>query len=333
MKNEELEVKKINPEAYPGNDLDESEIGPRFSGGRMLFKSKQLLRGFADRVGKIGKDSYITALSSIGASRRAGKTAVLKMEITSRKRKMKEVFTQVGEMVYKRNGNGSASSFQDVSLQALIDALKSYDREIKEIEEYIISLGESGNGEKIIGEGDGESGDIRVDSTRRNKVAQALKESERAVALSTFVEAVKDEDEAARLKALKQLFKFDGAEVIPHLVGALKDKDVQVRSKAALYLGWKVAVSAAPALIITALDRNASVRRNALEALGELGSKEAVPALIKGLDDQDYDVRKVAYKSLTKITGEFIDFIADGPLSGRFKSMQKWEKWWKGENK
>ena len=117
------------------------------------------------------------------------------------------------------------------------------------------------------------------------------------------------------------------------MVGALRDKDTEVRRRAALYLGWKMAVSALPPLIVVTNDRNPSVRRASLEALGELGRKEAVPALIKGLDDQDYEVRKTADKSLRRVTGKLIEFNANGPLSERFKSIQKWERLWKGDKK
>ncbi len=345
MGNEMLEIKNVSPETDPRDDSSEMERSPSLLGRGMLDRSTQLFREIVNKVGRIGKDSYLTALSSISVSKRAGKTTVLKMEIISRKRKMKEFFNKLGEMVYSTDGGRVANVSEDVSIRALLDTIRSHEQEIKEIEQYIASLGsepslerngnvyplgleEPINVERTIDDSINEPDDIQVDSERRAMVTGMLRGEERAAALSAYVDATKDEDAEARIGALKQLFKFDGSEVIPHLVNALRDKDVEVRRRAALYLGWKVAVSAVHPLIVVTKDRNPSVRKASLDALGELGVKEAIPALIKGLDDRDYDVRKAAYKSLTKVTSEFIEFNAKGPLSDRFRSMQKWKKWW-----
>ncbi len=333
MSNEMLEIKRINSETNHGNDSSEMELKSiRLSIG-VLNRSKQLFKEISSKMGRAGKHSCIAALSTIGASKRAGKTAVLKMEIASRKRKMKEFFSKLGEKVYMGYGDKTPNIFKDISVQGLIDTLKSYDQEIKEIEQYIASLRESNSVKEPIDNSINQPSNIGVDSERRTMITGTLSETQRSAGLSTYVEALKDKDTGARIRALKQLFKFDGSEVIPHLVGALRDNDAEIRRRAALYLGWKVAVSAVPPLIIVTKDRNSSVRRASLEALGELGTKEVAPALIKGLDDRDYDVRKVAYKSLTKVTGKFVEFNAQGPLSERFKSIQKWEKWWQEEKK
>ncbi|MEE8360149.1 MAG: HEAT repeat domain-containing protein [Candidatus Omnitrophota bacterium] len=312
----------------------------------ILNRPSLLFRGITDKLGQVGKDSYIAALSTIDTSRKAGKTAVLKMEIASRKTKMKKLFSKLGELAYSAGVGKAGDIFQDASVRGLIDGIKSYDDEIKEIEQYIASLesatfmkrsgADDINGRKDIWiveetfEGEKNTKDALRESDPGKKAGlqDAPAQTKSANNLLTHVEALKDKDIEVRIKALKELFKFEGLEAIPHMISALMDKDAEVRRRAASYLGWKVAVSAAPALITAAKDKKPSVRKASFEALGELGTKEAVPALIKGLDDRDHEVRKSAYKSLTKVTGEFIEFNAGSSLSERFKSIQRWEKKW-----
>lgn len=294
-----------------------------------LDKSRQLFKEITDRLGRVGKDGYAAAVSTIGISRKAGKTTVLRMEINATRMKMKKLFTKLGEAAYDVGAHKAADILQEASLQSIINEIKSYDAEIKEIEQYIDSL-EGSRITDIFATGKINS---RENVPAADNSLEGLKAMKPADSMAAHVEALKDKDVNVRVEALKELFRFEGTEAVPHLISALRDKNAGVRRRSASYLGWKVAVSAAPDLMIAANDRISSVRKASLEALGELGTKEAVPVLIKGLDDRDIEVRKSAYKALTKVTGEFIDFNADGSLSERFKSLQKWEKWWEREKK
>jgi hypothetical protein len=309
----------------------------------------QMFKDITDRVTEASKRGYSTALSSIGASQKAGKTTVLKMEISARKVKMKKLFTKLGERVFSLKTANRIDILQDAHIQELTANLKLYENEINEIENYIASL-EYSNSSKNLGQNRiNESTDIRIventlrerknskdflsDNTDEKKLElnNADIETKKPDDISAIINELKDRNKDVRIKALKQLFKSDNPESAPHLINALKDREAEIRRRAASYLGWKMVISAAPSLISAAKDRNPSVRKACLEALGELTTREAVPILIEMLDDRDLETRKAAYKSLAKTTNEFIEFKADGSLSERFKSIQKWEKWWENQ--
>ena len=318
----------------------------------MVNEVQRITRIFKDitgRVTEVSKRGYSTALSSIGTSQRAGKTTVLKMEISARKVKMKKLFTKLGEQIFSLKATNSINIRQDVHMRELTDNLKLYENEIKEIEDYIESLEYSNSTKNFNQNRINEPTDIRiVESTLRERknsgdfftdntsekdleLKNADIEAKKPDDISAILNELKDRNKEVRIKALKQLFKSDSPKATPHLINALKDREAEVRRRAASYLGWKGVISAAPSLISATKDRNPSVRKASLEALGGLATQEAVPILIEGLDDKDLETRKVAYKSLTKTTNEFIEFKADSSLSERFKSIQKWEKWWENQ--
>ncbi|RJP70936.1 MAG: HEAT repeat domain-containing protein [Candidatus Abyssobacteria bacterium SURF_17] len=76
-----------------------------------------------------------------------------------------------------------------------------------------------------------------------------------------------------------------------------------------------------------------AVRINACKRLGDLGSDEAVPHLIHFLDDDSYYVRDAANQSLIKITGQNFGFDSKASRSVRMEAVEKWEKWYKDEQK
>lgn len=297
----------------------------------------QLFNRITDKVSRAGRNGYTSALSSLEASKNAGKTTVLKVEVASRKMKMKKLFTLLGERLYSEDIDKVADIVNNISVREIIDAIKSQDSEIKEIEDYIASLNNGRNGKKNGSDSISEAHDARLagkmneakDAGRLGAVMQEKKSDD----ISDLAELIQDKKKEVRIRTLKQLFRYEGPQAIPLLEKSLKDKDAEVRRRAASYLGWKMAVSAAPSLIEAARDRDPAVKRALLEALGELSTPEAVPVLIEALDDRDVEIRKTAYKSLTKTTGEFIEFNPQGSLSGRFKSIQRWEKWWEKQRK
>lgn len=310
----------------------------------------QIFKNLTDKVSRVSKQGYNTALLSLEASQKTGKATVLKIEISTRKVKMKKLFTKLGEQVFSRNTDDSIDIFQDARVRELIDALKVYDDEIKEIEQHIESFEISTNIKNLSQNRINETNDVRIVENAltenrgtkgalsdRNVVKDLGLESvdseiEKSDDMSRVINELKNKDKDVRLTALKQLFRYENSEATPHLINALKDKEEEIRRRASSYLGWKMIVSAAPSLMVTvSKDRSQIVKKAAVEALGELGTKEAVPTLIEALDSGDLGFRKIAYKSLTKITNEFIEFKADGSLSERFKSIQKWEKWWKSQ--
>lgn len=313
-------------------------------------KINQIFKNFTDRVSQVSKRGYSTALLSLEASQKTGKKTVLKMEISARKMKMKKLFAKLGERVFSYDIGDHIDIHQDEGVREFIDTLKIYDDEIKEIEHHIGSF-ENSNGTKNLSQNrikevDGvqivenaaiERGNTKDISSGRNVVRDlglenVEYEEEKTEDISSVISALEDKDKDVRLEALKQLFRYENSEATLYLINALKDKEEEIRRRAASYLGWKMIVSAAPSLmVIASKDRAQLVKKAALEALGELGTKEAVPTLIEALDSRDLEFRKIAYRSLTKITNESIEFKADGSLSERFKSMQKWEKWWKSQ--
>jgi len=316
-----------------------------------MLKVKQVFKDIADKVGKAGKAGYMTAVSSINASKHAGKITVLKMEIASRKMKMQKLFCKLGEIAYRNNSQKTVNLFQDTTARGLLEEIRTYENEITEIERHMKESSDALEALKTAKENDAidDIDDVKEtfnDTEKQDKVPwtdiipgrheivkAALSETQKPSGISKFSEELKAGDKDVRIRALKGLFRHDGTDAIPYIVKCLNDRESEVRRRAASYLGWKMAVSAAPKLILVARDKDSSVRKASFEALGELGTKEAVPELIKGLDDQDNEVRKSAYKSLTKVTNEFIEFSVNGSLSERFKGIQRWEKWWKNQEK
>lgn len=310
----------------------------------------RMFKDITDKIGKVGKQGYSSAVSSIGASQRMGKATVLKMEISSRRTKMEKLFARLGERIFNLDTSKSIDIRQDVHMQELIDALGLYNNEVKEIESHVASLKNSDNGKNLSQNRIREADDIRTVENalmeRGNtksifsgkRFAENLSivnidsETSESDTMTEITKDLKSTDKQIRLNALKQLFKYEGPEATPHLLDALKDKESEIRRRAASYLGWKMTVSAAPSIMITASkDKAPSVRKASIEALGELGTKEAVPTLIEALDSRDIELRRTAYKSLTKITNTYIEFKAEDSLSLRFKSIQRWEKWWRSQ--
>ncbi|MBI4832557.1 MAG: HEAT repeat domain-containing protein [Candidatus Lindowbacteria bacterium] len=74
-------------------------------------------------------------------------------------------------------------------------------------------------------------------------------------------------------------------------------------------------------------------RLEACKKLGTLGAKDAIPHLIHTLDDEDYYLRKAANDSLIQITGQNFGYDAQAQRSVRVWAIEKWEKWYKEENK
>jgi hypothetical protein len=74
-------------------------------------------------------------------------------------------------------------------------------------------------------------------------------------------------------------------------------------------------------------------RLNACKKLGALKAEEAIPHLIHLLDDDKLILRNEANESLVIITGENFGYNGKLPRSIRLEAIDKWKKWYKGEQK
>jgi len=311
----------------------------------------RIFKDLTNKISDASKRGYSAALSSIESSQKAGKSTVLKMEISARKAKMKKLFAQLGERAFELKAENTFDLFQDATISEIIRNLNIFADEITEIENYIIVPEES---ETIINPNNRISDipptrevpnkPVKRKKIKKNSTLSEPKENPKPIneniktetkdPLSTLKAQLKNKDKDIRIQAIKHIFRSEDQTLTPYLTYALKDDEPEIRRRATSYLGWKMVTSAIPSLIKQALeDKSKSVVIASYEALGELNEKEAIPTMIKGLDNKDLEIRKSAYTSLRKVSNEFIAFNPNGTLSERFKSIQKWEKWWENQNK
>ena len=117
---------------------------------------------------------------------------------------------------------------------------------------------------------------------------------EKARAIESLRNALKDEDPQVRHQALMALAQLHDKSAVEGFKVAIKDKDPQVRAQAAWALGLN-GDDSTPALLVEALrDESNQVRSQAAWGLGLKGDKSAVEPLIAALRDADENVRSQA---------------------------------------
>ncbi len=126
--------------------------------------------------------------------------------------------------------------------------------------------------------------------TRRSAV-EALGVSGKTEAIPLILQALEDEENLVRWKALRALSNFDGPPVIEGLIRALHDPDHLTADAAATELS-RIGEPAVSALIAALSDENVNVRGNAAEALGRIGSEDAIPYLVDLLEDTEVPQRE-----------------------------------------
>lgn len=110
--------------------------------------------------------------------------------------------------------------------------------------------------------------------------------------------ALKNEELAVRVAAVRSLGEHEETSTIAALRAALHDSAWEVRAAAVWALGKFGEQAPLDALIRAADDEDSSVRAAALRTLGLLGDRAPVEPLMQALDDSDWQVREIAALTL-----------------------------------
>ena len=175
------------------------------------------------------------------------------------------------------------------AVQALLDALKDSDPEVRE--QALVALSQVGGSAAVEALKQAiTNNDWRV----RKQAAWGLGMQGGQGAVDLLIAALRDQHSDVREQAAWALgLKGDSSAVGP-LVTALTDQDHGVRAQAAWALGMKGDNSAVAGLIDALRDSSAQVRTQAAWALGMKGNGESVDALIAALKDASAQVRAQA---------------------------------------
>jgi HEAT repeat protein len=122
--------------------------------------------------------------------------------------------------------------------------------------------------------------------------------------LPALLAAVKDTDEAVRLRVAEALGAWRDDSVVPALQTLIQDSDADVRTMAAQSIGQGAHLSGLDALLTAANDPESDVRVAALEALGKLADPQAADVLSAALVDEDSLIRFQAQQSFLAIPAE-----------------------------
>jgi len=118
-----------------------------------------------------------------------------------------------------------------------------------------------------------------------------------------------------RVRAVRELARYDIQWTQPYLLATLSDSAPAVRIAAGRVLGAHRVAKAAPAVAAWLTEADLSIRTAAAEILGQLRSPVATPALIRALGDPEADVRARAVAAL----GEIGDKSAVIPVISRLE--------------
>ncbi len=164
-------------------------------------------------------------------------------------------------------------------LNALIEALKDSDREVRET------------------------------------ALAALAEMRDPRVFDPLTAALKDASPDIRQQAAFGLGQLRDGRAIEPLTAALKDANADVREQAAFALGQLRAKASVPALSTALKDTDADVREQAVFALGQIRDASAIDAIAPALHDTDANVREQAAFAL----GQIRDHRAVEPLISALK--------------
>ena len=139
----------------------------------------------------------------------------------------------------------------------------------------------------------GETGDTRVIEPLVQTIIESLREAR------PFYEYIIQE----AVYVLRHMLKIDDAKVVEPFIQALKDEDELVRSRAVKAFGEiKIGDTRAVDSLIQALrDEWWEVRSEAAKALGEIGDTKAIEPLTYATKDADSNVREEAAAALEKV--------------------------------
>jgi beta-lactamase regulating signal transducer with metallopeptidase domain len=181
-------------------------------------------------------------------------------------------------------------------LQALMDALKDSDAEVRKSAMHALSRfrAPAAFDAFVLALKD-------KDPEVRQQAAFALSQLRDDRATDALIGALKDEDAEVRQQAAFALSQLRVAKAVPALMVALKDVDDEVREKALFALSQTRDASAVPALMDALSDSKPNVREQAAFALSQIGDPAAVPALIGALKDKVPSVRQQAAFALSQI--------------------------------
>lgn len=181
-------------------------------------------------------------------------------------------------------------------LNALIEALKDSDREVRET--ALVALAEIRDPrvfEPLTAALKDASPDIR------QQAAFGLGRLRDARAIEPLTAALTDSSADVREQAAFALGQLRAKAAVPGLSTALKDTNADVREQAVFALGQIRDGSAIDAIAPALHDANASVREQAAFALGQIRDHRAVEPLISALKDEKSDVREQAAFALGQL--------------------------------
>ncbi|HEX5735802.1 MAG TPA: M56 family metallopeptidase [Blastocatellia bacterium] len=183
----------------------------------------------------------------------------------------------------------SADQPPSSAVQALIDALKDPDPEVRE--QALNALAQVGGSAAV----EALKQAITSDDWRvRKQAAWGLGLRGGQGSTDLLIAALRDQHPDVREQAAWALGLKGGRSAVEPLIAALKDQDERVRSQAAWALGMKGDNSAVAGLIAALRDSSAQVRSQAAWALGMKGNDESVDGLIVALKDASAQVRTQA---------------------------------------
>lgn len=113
-------------------------------------------------------------------------------------------------------------------------------------------------------------------------------------AVPYLLEALKDSDDAVRIKAIDVLAYFRRTEVLDELVKYVTDKNKDIRNMTLQSLSYYQNPAAVKAAILALKDTEQDVRINAIRTLVKLDAKQSVPDVLALLKDPDDKVKQEA---------------------------------------
>jgi HEAT repeat protein/beta-lactamase regulating signal transducer with metallopeptidase domain len=189
-----------------------------------------------------------------------------------------------------------ASSTDPRRLNALIEALRDSDREVRETAlSALAKIRDPRVFEPLTAALQDASPDIR------QQAAFGLGQMRDARAIEPLSAALKDTNADVREQAAFALGQLRAKSAVPALAGALKDTDADVREQAVFALGQIRDVSAIDAITPALHDAAPDVREQAAFALGQIRDRRAVEPLISVLKDEKPDVREQAAFALGQL--------------------------------
>jgi hypothetical protein len=182
------------------------------------------------------------------------------------------------------------------AFDAFMIAMKDQDADVRQQAAFALSqLRDERAMDALIGALRDENADVR------QQAAFALSQLRKAKAVPALMAASKDVDEDVREQALFALSQIRDASAVPALIGALGDAKPNVRQQAAFALSQIQDPAAVPGLIAALRDNDADVRQQAAFALSQIGDESAIEALTAAIKDPVADVRQQAIVALTQI--------------------------------